>query len=701
SALVRQGLIPSSPISPSVVITVQALELYRVSRLRCPQFSVQAFVKTLSDLHEVQFRTYLSRQFSIAFDLYIAIRAEVDRRVQRALQRDTPDWRLRHACPACTYKLKDEEPLVYSLLYTMDGNDSLKRLLRRRDDGDADGVGPSSEAPDARDVPGDRYLLREHVDKWAHAVVQEMMAAESSDPDYNPCADRWKNMKDEITKRMWGIFDETGIFLALCRHGFSLVIADMVQSGELAKYPLAVVAKLLNVFGNDLGGGFDIGCKFKTTLNNSPLGPRARDLNHKCLVGAFHGHAHNRLCQLSHLATYVIGMGLEDLEGCERAFSKSNGLAAALRYASIFHRKQAINMYFEHTDKFDIYPNLTTFLLNNYKQALEILDTGPTALRDLMVELNIADPGVFSAWLAEERQYLQSLQKEPAVETLQMEYWQKLVNLQASEACVIAAGIATEGATLWAVAGEADNVRTTETARRHLLETRDRDLRVVQGLEISLSIDTRWQPGSDIWDATAKLVYQRKYQRALDHLEGLVISRIFELTKMNRSQTGKALQARSQAIRTALERYNAAARMLTPPRQLLEWKQVVEYAFLADFDLLRDARQDISLRPWAHPAARLALDLHFKICRAREEIQRLNVEIPRVATHIRDEDRYLQACAVKLQATDPRLAFQVAKHRMEQGRFTAYHLSRLQDIARIPGFTGSITPGIIRKKGDP
>jgi hypothetical protein len=41
-------------------------------------------------------------------------------------------------------------------------------------------------------------------------------------------------MKDEITKKMWGIFNETGFFfLALCRHGFSLVIADMVQSGEL------------------------------------------------------------------------------------------------------------------------------------------------------------------------------------------------------------------------------------------------------------------------------------------------------------------------------------------------------------------------------------------------------------------------------------------------------------------------------------
>src|ERR1700736_6675858 len=41
------------------------------------------------------------------------------------------------------------------------------------------------------------------------------------------------------------------------------------------KYPLAVVEKMLDVFGKDFGGGFDIGCRFETTLDKSPLGPRA------------------------------------------------------------------------------------------------------------------------------------------------------------------------------------------------------------------------------------------------------------------------------------------------------------------------------------------------------------------------------------------------------------------------------------------
>jgi hypothetical protein len=60
------------------------------------------------------------------------------------------------------------------------------------------------------------------------------------DPDYNPCAERWKNMKDKLTNRMWGIFDETGIFMVFCHHGFVLTITDMVRSGEQCIYFILV-----------------------------------------------------------------------------------------------------------------------------------------------------------------------------------------------------------------------------------------------------------------------------------------------------------------------------------------------------------------------------------------------------------------------------------------------------------------------------
>lgn len=80
-----------------------------------------------------------------------------------------------------------------------------------------------------------------------------------------------------------------------------------------------------------------------------------------------------------------------------------------------------------------------------------------------------------------------------------------------------------------------------ETKHRHLIEQRDNILEVVQHLEIQLGIasDGRWDPTSIEWVATAEKVRLRRYQRALDTLEGLVVVRIFELSKMNMSQIGK------------------------------------------------------------------------------------------------------------------------------------------------------------------
>jgi len=83
-----------------------------------------------------------------------------------------------------------------------------------------------------------------------------------------------------------------------------------------------------------------------------------------------------------------------------------------------------------------------------------------------------------------------------------------------------------------------DTTRITETTRRHAIENHERDLRAVQALELKLEITRRWIPEDTEWQDAAKLVAMRKYQRALDVLEGLIVARMFELTKMNQSQTG-------------------------------------------------------------------------------------------------------------------------------------------------------------------
>ena len=77
-----------------------------------------------------------------------------------------------------------------------------------------------------------------------------------------------------------------------------------------------------------------------------------------------------------------------------------------------------------------------------------------------------------------------------------------------------------------------------ETKHCHTLENRDKDLLVLQDLEVMLGIVDRWVPECPEWKAAALMVGKRRYQRCLDDLESLIVSRMFELTKMNISQTG-------------------------------------------------------------------------------------------------------------------------------------------------------------------
>ncbi|KAJ3889517.1 hypothetical protein GG344DRAFT_51442 [Lentinula edodes] len=701
-SLVRQGLFPCSPGIATVAVTTRTLETFRIQSLRCPRLSIKAFVKSLCDIQGVPFKSYLQEQFSIAFDLYLAILSNVHQRVQRALGRDTPNWRLINACPCCLYRIEGEPALRFQLLCTMDGNNSLKRLARKERIGEVDGAdqsmgGTSKEHLDTRVVEGDYYLSREEVDQWSKESIQGIVHADGDEE--NPCAERWKNLNEAVTSKMWGIYDETGVFLALCRHSFVLLITDMVQSGELAKYPLAILNKLLDVIGEGIGMGYDIGCSFGTTVNKSPLGSKARSLRFASLVGAFHGHAHSRLCQTSHLATYTKGLGLEHLEQCESFFSESNELASSTRYMSVFHRRQAISRYCYHHDNFEAYSRLSKFLVDNYKQALEIRATNH-ALAKTMNDLGIASTDVFHNWLKEEREYLSGLKKEPKLETLQMDYYRKLVKLDESELnAATREWISYDPNNISEAFGAQDQTRRVETQRRHAIENRDDLKSEVQALETHLGIRHRWTAGSEEWEKAKKMVTMAKYQRALDKLESLVVARLFELTKLNMSRTGyklrkhiaDALKARSQAIRTAVTTYNIAASELNRPE--LSWDQVIEYTFLSDFDLLRDARQDIRSEPWAQPAARLALDQYHNLVHAEEEIIRLNREIQSLTTSIHEETAYIQLKVKEHQQSDPLLAIQIQKFGWERGRCNNLHLMRLKKLGKMPGFSGTLLPG--------
>jgi Kyakuja-Dileera-Zisupton transposase len=133
--------------------------------------------------------------------------------------------------------------------------------------------------------------------------------------------------------------------------------ADYVLS---AKYPLALVNQVLDVLQDRPGLGYDIGCSFTETVAKSSIAEKARGKGLRLVVPSFHGYAHKRICQLSYHPLFAGGFGIEDLETAERIFSSFNGLANITRYASRYHRHQAIDLYARQHDD-DKYQELCAF----------------------------------------------------------------------------------------------------------------------------------------------------------------------------------------------------------------------------------------------------------------------------------------------------------------------------------------------------
>ncbi|KAK0228965.1 hypothetical protein IW262DRAFT_1293645 [Armillaria fumosa] len=402
--------------------------------LRCPQLSIQAFVQMLCDLHQYPTAGGLREQFSICYDVFIAILNNVELRVMKELGRSDPDWQLKNCCASCTFQLEDEENLEFSMFRAMDGNNSLKCILCSKTMGmTVDGKRISSEQDDSCDGGGEYILPRAEVDRWSKEAIGDMDMVEEANA--TPCEEQWKNMLDKHTSKMWGVFKETGFFLSLCHHGSVLIGADMVKSREQVKYPLAVVEKLLQVFGDCLGIGYDIGCKFGGTVRQSPLG---------------------ELAETKQLR--MLGLGLEDLETLEHFFSKSNALAGGIGYASCFHHCQRISWYLKHIDHSDSFEHLN------------IID-GHSALQKSMQELGINDEKVFEVWLREEETYLSNLQCEPLEEMVEMEYYARLVHYYDIESKVVASQrVAFINTTIETQLHTRDDTCKMEMVHRHLLE---------------------------------------------------------------------------------------------------------------------------------------------------------------------------------------------------------------------------------------
>ncbi|KAG1839897.1 hypothetical protein DFJ58DRAFT_667467, partial [Suillus subalutaceus] len=238
--------------------------------------------------------------------------------------------------------------------------------------------------------------------------------------------------------------------------------------------------------------------------------------------------------------------------------------------------------------------------------------------------LNLTDAD-FIRFHADERSYLESPKELPLQECLQIRYVQVLNEL-------------AEQRLEWVRAREAANQALTDVAIGNLqqinLSISQARIRVdaaysklqnpkafTSHIENQLAIEERWIVGDHNYMKYKEEASLQRYHVALDELEHLVVMRLFELSKLSLSgtgyklqqQIGKALQRRSDMIWNAINKYNNQAVALDPPRPQLSWKDIADYSFLGEFDLLRYSRTDIREVDWSKPAYREASVKFFKL----------------------------------------------------------------------------------------
>ena len=97
-----------------------------------------------------------------AFDIYLEICRQVDKKLNEHLEYNTPHAQLIRQCLPCFFKLQGEPDLEFSVMVTMDGNNSLKR------------IGPSIRAHedlfDSRSIDSDRWVSVEDVDRFKDEI---------------------------------------------------------------------------------------------------------------------------------------------------------------------------------------------------------------------------------------------------------------------------------------------------------------------------------------------------------------------------------------------------------------------------------------------------------------------------------------------------------------------------------------------------
>ncbi|KAI6115508.1 hypothetical protein EDD16DRAFT_1693366 [Pisolithus croceorrhizus] len=234
------------------------------------------------------------------------------------------------------------------------------------------------------------------------------------------------------------------------------------------------------------------------------------------------------MCQLDWHPQYIQGTGHTKGEGCEHVFATSNELARSTRHATSFHHHQAIEQHFTFWDA-DKYAALSKYLWVHFDEAVRAISTLASELDVIKKEYNLIDED-FIQFHVDKHSYLENLKQPVIRDQLLIHYWDAAWEAANSALTEVLVSNLEE----LSIAIRWSHVRVdTSYAKLQHAETH------TSNVEMHLGIQPQWEIGSEEYKHYKAEATMVKYQAALDELEWLVVMRLFELSKIAMSGTGK------------------------------------------------------------------------------------------------------------------------------------------------------------------
>ncbi|KAJ7872793.1 hypothetical protein B0H14DRAFT_3562123 [Mycena olivaceomarginata] len=183
------------------------------------------------------------------------------------------------------------------------------------------------------------FISSEKVHRARDKVAEARKKAPAKPHSHTPtetvdgCEETWNAANEKKQKADPKRYDASGIFAMTCRHSQVLFLANIDTPGEQQHYLVALMEELREHLPQQatIVQAYDVGCVLDRSLNLYPiLSPDFRE-RVSFIINAMHAYGHRWTCQLFYSPRFRLGVGLADLEGIKRFWSRIRKLIGITR----------------------------------------------------------------------------------------------------------------------------------------------------------------------------------------------------------------------------------------------------------------------------------------------------------------------------------------------------------------------------------